>query len=143
MISSNACTVARGRLHYFFRLTLLSFHRIKKIDVSECQCNHVLSIIFPQLVFHWKASKNLLKTFNYLIESAAAFIAIHSNMQALSYLNEVESMIEEAESSKNDDHSLFFICAEDKARVEFLYGQVSCIASYYGISYRIISYCIK
>lgn len=84
----------------------------------------MLSIIFPQLVFHWKASKNQLKTFNYLIESAAAFIAIHSNIQALSYINEVESMVNDSESKTVED-SLFFISAEDKARVEFLKGQVS------------------
>ena len=78
---------------------------------------------FPQLVFHWKAANNKLKTFHYLIESAAAFIAIHSNIQALSYLNEVEGIIEEtADKCEYDD--TFFISAEDKARVEFLNGEV-------------------
>ena len=83
-----------------------------------------MSVIFPQLVFHWKAAKNNLKTFNYLIESAAALIAIHSNIQALSYLTEVETMINEADANCDDD-SMFFVSTEDKARVEFLKGQVS------------------
>ena len=73
-------------------------------------------------MFHWKASGNKLKTFHYFIESAAAFIAIHSNIQALSFLNDVDNIIREAEAE--DDDESFFITAEDKARVEFLRGQV-------------------
>ena len=97
--------------------------RARKVDLSKCQCNEVLSIVYPQLVIHWKASKNKLKTFSYLIESAAALIAVNSNVQALSHLSDVQAMIHEAEANIEDD-SMFFICTEDKARVEFLKGQV-------------------
>ena len=95
-----------------------------RVNASECQCNQVLSIIYPQLVFHWKASKNKLKAFTYMIESAAALIAVHSNIQALSHLTEVQTMISESEDNCSDD-SMFFIGAEDKARAESLAGQVS------------------
>ncbi len=44
-------------------------------------------------------------------------------MQALSYLNEIETIIQNAEG-KNDYDEAFFISTDDKARVEFLNGQV-------------------
>ena len=97
--------------------------RKNKVDISECRCNEVLAAAYHQLVCHWKAAGNQLKIFHYLIESAAAFISVHSNMQALSFLNEVETIIMEAENNPDYDET-FFISTEDKARVAFLYGQV-------------------
>ena len=93
------------------------------MDASECQCSQVLAVIYPQLVFHWKSSKNKLKTFTYLIESIAALIAVNSNNEALSYINEAQAMVNESEADTGDD-STFFVCAEDKARIETLTGQV-------------------
>eukprot|EP00794_Sanderia_malayensis_P020042 gene20042-22009_t len=97
-------------------------NRAKAVNISECYCNDVLAITYPQLVYHWKSAKNDLKKFHYMIESAAALISIHSNMQALSYLNEIETIIKINDSAV-DNEEAFFITVEDKARVELLNGQ--------------------
>ena len=89
------------------------------IDLSNCQCAEVLASVFPQLVDHWRAAGNKLKTLRYLTESGAAALATSANMQALSYLYEVQSLIEE---SKNDEQPL--ASREETARVESLIGQV-------------------
>ena len=56
----------------------------------------------------------------YLTESGAAALATSANMRALSYLNEVQSIIEE--STKKEEQLLATI--EERARVESLIGQV-------------------
>lgn len=80
----------------------------------------MLASVFPQLVEHWRAAGNKLKTVRYLIESGAAALATSANMRALSYLNEVQSIIEE--STKNEEELLATV--EERARVESLIGQV-------------------
>ena len=35
------------------------------VDLSKCECAEVLASVFPQLVTHWKAAGNKLKTFRY------------------------------------------------------------------------------
>ena len=90
------------------------------IDLSNCQCAEVLASVFPQLVDHWRACGNKLKTLRYLTESGAAALATSSNMRALSYLYEVKSTIEQ---TKRDKEPL--ATEEEKARVESLIGQVS------------------
>ena len=89
------------------------------IDLRNCQCAEVLASVFPQLVDHWRAAGNKLKTVRYLTESGAAALATSANMQALSYLHEVQSMIEE---TKKDEEPL--ATKEESARVESLIGQV-------------------
>ena len=89
------------------------------IDLSNCQCAEVLASVFPQLVDHWRAAGNKLKTVRYLTESGAAALATSANMQALSYLYEVQSLIKQ---SKNDEQVL--ATREETARVESLIGQV-------------------
>lgn len=89
------------------------------IDLSNCQCAEVLASVFPQLVEHWRAAGNKLKTLRYLTESGAAAMATSANMQALSYLYEVQTMIVE---TKNDEQPL--ATREEHARVESLIGQV-------------------
>lgn len=84
----------------------------------------MLASVFPQLVDHWRASGNKLKTLRYLTESGAAALATSSNMQALSYLYEVQTMIKE---TKKDEQPL--ATEEEAARVESLIGQVSQAAS--------------
>ena len=98
--------------------------RQRAIDLSNCQCAEVLASVFPQLVDHWRASGNKLKTLRYLTESGAAALATSSNMQALSYLYEVQTMIKE---TKKDEQPL--ATEEEAARVESLIGQVSQAAS--------------
>ena len=61
-----------------------------------------------------------MKTLRYLTESGAAALATSSNMRALSYLYEVQNMIEQAKEDKEP-----FATEEEKARVESLIGQVS------------------
>lgn len=95
------------------------------IDLSNCQCAEVLASVFPQLVDHWRAAGNKLKTLRYLTESGAAALATSANMQALSYLHEVQSMIEE---TKQDEQPL--ATTEETARVESLIGQVRNERSY-------------
>lgn len=89
-------------------------------DLSNCQCAEVLASVFPQLVDHWRAAGNKLKTVRYLTESGAAALATSANMRALSYLNEVQSIIEE--STKKEEQLLATV--EERARVESLIGQV-------------------
>ena len=89
------------------------------IDLSNCQCAEVLASVFPQLVDHWRAAGNKLKTLRYLTESGAAALATSANMQALSYLYEVQTMIKE---TKKDEQPL--ATREETARVESLIGQV-------------------
>ena len=55
----------------------------------------------------------------YLTESGAAALATSSNMQALSYLYEAQTLIEE---TKDDEEPL--AAEEETARVESLIGQV-------------------
>lgn len=55
----------------------------------------------------------------YLTESGAAALATSSNMQALSYLYEVQTLIEE---TKDDEEPL--AAEEETARLESLIGQV-------------------
>ena len=50
-------------------------------DRRECTCARVLLEVYPQLVRHWKAAGNLEKTVHFLIESAAAAIALDENLQ--------------------------------------------------------------
>ena len=75
--------------------------------------------MFPQLVDHWRACGNKLKTLRYLTESGAAALATSSNMQALSYLYEVQTMIAQTKGDK-----VPLATEEEKARVESLIGQV-------------------
>ena len=93
--------------------------QLKAIDLSKCQCAEVLASVFPQLVDHWRAAGNKLKTLRYLTESGAAALATSANMQALSYLYEVQEMIEK---TKSDAEPLATV--EEHARVESLIGQV-------------------
>ena len=90
------------------------------IDLSSCKCAEVLASVFPQLVDHWRAAGNKLKTMRYLTESGAAALATSANMQALSYLYEVLSIIEE---NKKEQDPL--ATREETARVESLIGQVT------------------
>ena len=76
--------------------------------------------MFPQLVDHWRACGNNVKTLRYLTESGAAALATSSNMRALSYLYEVQTMIERSKGEKEP-----LATEEEKARVESLIGQVS------------------
>ena len=55
-----------------------------------------------------------------MTESGAAALATSSNMRALSYLYEVQTMIEQAKKEKEP-----LATEEEKARVESLIGQVS------------------
>lgn len=88
-------------------------------DIKKCRCAEVLASVFPQLVEHWRAAGNKIKTFRYLTESGAAALTSSANMQALSYLYEVRDMFEE---EIGDGESISTI--EEKARVETLIGQV-------------------
>ena len=92
----------------------------RAIDLSNCQCAEVLASVFPQLVDHWRACGNKLKTLRYLTESGAAALATSSNMQALSYLYEVQNMIEQTKKDKEP-----LATEEETARVQSLIGQVS------------------
>lgn len=90
------------------------------IDLRNCQCAEVLATVFPQLVKHWKACGNKVKTLRYLTESGAAALATSCNMRALSYLYEARTMIEQ---TKGEEEPL--ANEEEKARIESLIGQVS------------------
>lgn len=68
---------------------------------------------------HWRAAGNKLKTARYLTESGAAALATSSNMQALSYLYDVQKLFQE--ESYGDE---IMVSDEEKARVDSLIGQV-------------------
>ena len=92
------------------------------IDLNSCNCAEVLASVFPQLVDHWRAAGNKLKTMRYLTESGAAALATSANMRALSYLYEVQSIIEETKANQEP-----LATREETARVESLIGQVICL----------------
>ena len=60
-----------------------------------------------------------MKTMRYLTESGAAALATSANMRALSYLYEVQSIIEETKDNREP-----LATREETARVESLIGQV-------------------
>ena len=100
------------------------------IDLSGCNCAEVLASVFPQLVDHWRAAGNKLKTMRYLTESGAAALATSANMRALSYLYEVQSIIEETKANQEP-----LATREETARVESLIGQVTCLECYFQSSH--------
>ncbi|XP_028409625.1 adenylate cyclase type 10-like [Dendronephthya gigantea] len=86
------------------------------VNMARCECADILASVFPQLVMHWSAAGNKLKTFRYMTESGAAALATANNMQALSYLHDVQDMLQK----EGQD---FVANREEKARVESLIGQ--------------------
>ncbi|XP_048586687.1 adenylate cyclase type 10-like isoform X2 [Nematostella vectensis] len=87
------------------------------VDLQNCKCAEILASIFPQLVQHWRAANNKIKTMRYLTESGAASLATSANMQALSYLYEVREIFAETKKDENT------ATKEEMARVENLIGQ--------------------
>ena len=70
------------------RLTIPSktnLHAPMTVDKRECTCARILLEVYPQLVRHWKAAGNLEKTVHFLIESAAAAIALDENLQVRNF----------------------------------------------------------
>ena len=51
------------------------------VDLRECECANILTKVYPQMVYHWKAAGNVQKTIRYLMEAAAACIATFNHMQ--------------------------------------------------------------
>ena len=64
------------------------------IDLQDCHCDEVLAHVYPQLVRHWRAARDMDKTVEYLIESASAAVATFNNMEALAFLHEVKQIME-------------------------------------------------
>jgi hypothetical protein len=95
------------------------------VNVRNCQCAEILASVFPQLVDHWRASGNKIKTIRYLTESGAAALTTSANMQALSHLYEVKGMFGEKTEDGDD-----IATEEDMARVENLIGQVLVLISH-------------
>lgn len=65
------------------------------IDLQDCHCDEVLAHIYPQLVRHWRAVRDMEKTVEYLMESASAAVATFNNMEALAFLHEAKEIMNE------------------------------------------------
>ena len=93
------------------------------VDLSKCQCLEILALTYSELVRNWKLAENKLKTFQYLVEAGATNVALHSNMQSLSYLHEAQAIIKQQD--EGDDEDTFVVTDIKKARVDCLIGQAS------------------
>lgn len=87
------------------------------IDLQDCHCDEVLTHVYPQLVYHWRAAGNMYKTLLYLIEAAVASLATFNNMEALSHLVEARQILR--------DHGINLFGKLELAKLESLFGQAS------------------
>ncbi|XP_023931775.1 LOW QUALITY PROTEIN: adenylate cyclase type 10 [Lingula anatina] len=84
---------------------------------SSCECDSVLTTVYPQLVRHWKETGNVHKTLHYLTEAGAAFLSRSEPIQALSYLKEARKMLE---SVDQHFHPLTGVELFEEAEIEAL-----------------------
>ena len=87
------------------------------IDVQDCHCDEVLAHVYPQLVRHWRAARDIDKTVEYLIESASAAVATFNNMEALAFIQEVRELFVEYGGK--------LLSANEQIKMESISGQVS------------------
>ena len=86
------------------------------IDLQDCHCDEVLAHVYPQLVHHWRATRDMPKTIEYLIESASAGVATFSNMEALAFLHEARELV--------NDHGGELLSENEQIKMESISGQV-------------------
>ena len=86
------------------------------IDLQDCHCDEVLAHVYPQLVRHWRAARDMHKTVEYLIESASAAVATFNNMEALAFLHEARELVTE--------HGEELLSEEEQIKMESISGQV-------------------
>lgn len=129
MLSDLRTTVEETNMHYA-KVICNSRRRIRHgttstnpnnqiIDLSKCRCNEVLAAALSRLVLYWRGAGNILKTFRYLADAAANSLNLGLNSHALTYLEEVNKIIEETKGNEE-----LFLTDEDRAKVESLTGQV-------------------
>ena len=87
------------------------------INLQDCHCDEVLAHVYPQLVRHWRAARDMHKTVEYLIESASAAVATFNNMEAMAFLHEARELITE--------HGEELVSENEHIKVESISGQVS------------------
>ena len=86
------------------------------IDLQDCHCDEVLAHVYPQLVRHWRAARDMSKTVDYLIESASAAVATFNNMEALAFLHEARELM--------NDHGGKLLSENEQIKLETFSGQV-------------------
>ena len=86
------------------------------IDLQDCHCDEVLAHVYPQLVRHWRATRDMEKTVEYLLESASAAVATFNNMEALAFLHEAKEIVEEYGGN--------LMSESDQIKMESISGQV-------------------
>lgn len=86
------------------------------INLQDCQCDEILAHVYPQLVRHWRAARDMERTVQYLIESASAAVATFNNMEALSLIHEAQQILEE--------YGSHLIAKAEHVKMESLKGQV-------------------
>lgn len=86
------------------------------INLQDCHCDEILAHVYPQLVRHWRAARDMEKTVQYLIESASAAVTTFNNMEALSLLHEAQQILEE--------YGSHLIAKAEHVKMESLKGQV-------------------
>ena len=86
------------------------------IDLQDCHCDEVLAHVYPQLVRHWRAARDVSKTVDYLIESASAAVATFNNMEALAFVHEARELINE--------HGGDLLSESEQMKLETFSGQV-------------------
>ena len=87
------------------------------IDLQDCHCDEVLAHVYPQLVRHWRAARDMSKTVDYLIESASAAVATFNNMEALAFLHEARELM--------DEHGGDLLSGSGLIKLESFSGQVN------------------
>jgi len=91
------------------------------VDLSQCQCAELHAKILPQLVYYWRSSGNMLKSFQYMIDATAAAIDVNDTMRTTSLLKDMDEVVKK--HTNNED---FHITDEEKAKIECLKGQSMC-----------------
>ena len=87
------------------------------IDLQDCHCDEVLAHVYPQLVRHWRAARDMDKTVEYLIESASAAVATFNNMEAMAFVHEANEILNEFGGT---------LISSDQIKMETIIGEVQC-----------------
>ncbi|XP_059503636.1 adenylate cyclase type 10-like [Stegostoma tigrinum] len=66
---------------------------IDNLYANDCECKPIMDSVYCSLVRHWMGAGNVVKTFFYLLETAAAALYLSNNLMALSYLTEAENIL--------------------------------------------------
>ncbi|XP_041919969.1 adenylate cyclase type 10-like isoform X3 [Alosa sapidissima] len=93
-----------------------------------CCCDQVLEVVLIPMACHWIGVGDVPKALYYLLESSAACIYLSYNFRALSYLNEIQTILDNVKSGRSAFDTAMKgrmrVCKFEKALAYRLKGQV-------------------